>query len=75
MENPKYHKPSVHKVLAHSYAMYFILFLIGVSLDLMFRFKIFKTSVMVPTGASLIIFATLLIFWAQHTSRNLKKIR
>jgi protein-S-isoprenylcysteine O-methyltransferase Ste14 len=66
-------KRNVHKVLAHSYATYFVLFLVGVTLDLVFRFQIFNSSVMVPTGVSVLIFATLLIFWAQTTSRNLKK--
>ncbi len=66
-------KRNVHKVLAHSYAMYFVLFLVGVTLDLVFMLQIFKSSVMVPTGVSVLIFASLLILWAQTTSRNLKK--
>jgi protein-S-isoprenylcysteine O-methyltransferase Ste14 len=33
----------------------------------------FATSAMVPVGGSIIIFASLVIFWAQHTSRKLKK--
>lgn len=67
------HKNKVHGILAHSYSTYFILFLIGVYLDLVFRFKIFSNSFMVPTGIILLVFASFLILWAQKTSRDLKK--
>lgn len=72
-ENNNYHKNKVHRVLAHSYAFYFILFLIGITLDFIFKFKIFKDSIMVPIGVGVLIISTLLIFWAQKTSRNLSK--
>ncbi len=65
-------KKSVHKVLAHSYTMYFILFLVGVILDMIFRLQIFASSLMLPVGFGVLIFATFLILWAQMTSRNLK---
>jgi|SRR3989344_2323289 len=68
-----HHKENVHKTLAHSYAMYFILFLLGVTLDIIFQFKVFANSIMVPLGGSLIVLSSILIFWAQGTSRNLKK--
>ncbi|MEI8174562.1 MAG: methyltransferase [bacterium] len=61
----------VHKILAHSYTMYFILFLIGVCLDFIFKIKIFSSSIMVPIGIVFLIFSTFLIIWAQKTSRNL----
>ncbi|HBB54045.1 TPA: hypothetical protein DEQ22_01795 [Candidatus Nomurabacteria bacterium] len=67
------HKHNVHKVLAHSYSMYFVLFLVGVTLDLIFKIKIFISSFMAPMGAFLLIFGSILILWAQLTSRNLKK--
>lgn len=66
-------KYSVHKVLAHSYTVFFLLFLVGVSFDMIFRLKIFSGPAMAPVGISIIIFATLLVFWAQMTSRNLNK--
>jgi protein-S-isoprenylcysteine O-methyltransferase Ste14 len=62
-----------HVVLAYSYSVYFVLFLVGVFLDLIFNIKIFNFSLMVPVGIALILLATLLIFWAQRTSRNLEK--
>ena len=69
----KHHIPNVHWVLAHSYVMQFALFLVGVTLDLFFRFKIFSDTIMVPMGAVLLVFSTILIIWAEHTSRNLQK--
>src|SRR5688572_13615060 len=64
-------KNKVHRVLAHSYALYFFLFLIGVALDFIFRLKIFADSVMVPAGSVILVLSTLLVFWAQKTSRKL----
>src|SRR3989338_3889780 len=68
------HKRSVHHVLAYSYSMYFLLFLIGVSLDIVFRFKLFTNSFMIPLGVVFLILASILIFWAQKTGRDLKKV-
>lgn len=70
-ENKYYHKDSVHKVLAHSYTAYFVLFLIGVSLDLIFKIRILGDHIMVPFGATILLIASFLVFWAQKTSRNL----
>ena len=75
MENDKIHlqKHNVHKILAHSYSVYFLFFLIGVCLDLVFNFKVFNSSIVMPFGFIFLIFGTFLILWAQKTSRNLKK--
>lgn len=67
--NPRQYR--VHKILAHSYSMYFVLFLIGVCFDIIFKFKIFTSSTMVPVGLIFLILASFLILWAQKTSRNL----
>jgi len=72
-ENKNIHKHSVHKILAHSYSVYFLFFLIGVFLDLVFNFEVFNSSVVMPLGFILLLFGTFLILWAQKTSRNLKK--
>jgi protein-S-isoprenylcysteine O-methyltransferase Ste14 len=66
-------KQSIHQVLAHSYATHLILFLVGAILDLIFNFKFFYGSLLAPLGISFLIFGTLLVFWAQKTSRNLNK--
>lgn len=60
--------------MAHSYAVYFVLFLIGMWLDFVFDFKIFKDSVMVPVGFLLLVLATAIILWAQKTGRDLRKV-
>jgi len=65
------HRSKVHWILAHSYTLYFILFLASVFLDFIFRIKIFTNLVMVPVGVALLVFASFLILWAQKTSRNL----
>jgi len=61
----------VHRILAHSYTMYFIFFLAGVYLDFIFKIKIFTSSFALPVGIVFLIFASFLILWAQKTSRNL----
>ncbi len=66
------HPDKIHRILAHSYFMYFVLFLVGVALDLIFRFKLFTGRGMVSTGFVFLVLATMLILWAQRTSRNLK---
>ena len=67
------HKNKVHWILAHSYTMYFVLFLASVFLDFIFPTKIFKSSVFAPTGIIFLIFGSFLVIWAQKTSRDFKK--
>lgn len=75
------HKNKVHKILAHSYLSYFIFFLAGVFLDLIFPAQgwsafggsIFHGIWPVYFGALILILATMLIVWAQRTTRNLSK--
>jgi protein-S-isoprenylcysteine O-methyltransferase Ste14 len=67
------YKDKVHIILAHSYSVYLSFFLIGVFLDLIFNLKILNVTFVMPLGVILIVLASLLIFWAQKTSRNFKK--
>lgn len=67
-------KNAVHRVLAHSYTVYLVAFLIGVCLDIIFGFKIFSNSIMMPLGLLFIFIASILIIWAQKTSHDLRKI-
>ena len=71
--NNKVHlnKNTPHWVSAHSYAMYFALFLAGVTLDLIYKLNFFNNSSVIPIGVIFLIFATFLILWTEHTSRNL----
>ncbi|MDR3519759.1 MAG: methyltransferase [Candidatus Pacebacteria bacterium] len=66
------HKNKVHKVLFHSYFAYFLLFVIAICLDLIFNLQVFSRSV-ATTGIVLLILGTILVFWAQKTSRSLQK--
>jgi|SRR3989338_7537730 len=74
MEAENKYKNSVHKVLAHSYSVYFILLLIGVYLDLVFDVEIFTDSVMIPVGFFFLVLASIIILWAQKTGRDLRKV-
>lgn len=74
VENKNSHKNKIHGVLAHSYSVYFVLFLISIYLDLVFDFEIFTNSIMVPAGLFFLVLASIIILWAQKTGRNLKKV-
>lgn len=67
-------KHGVHKVLARSYSVYFVLLLAGVCLDLIFGFKIFSDSFMVPVGFFFLIIASMIIIWAQKAGHAFKKV-
>lgn len=73
MQNPALYKNRVHFVLAHSYSLYFLLLLVGIGLDLIFGYKIFTNSIMMPIGVVLLVFGSILSFWAQLSSRKLDK--
>ncbi len=72
-ENKSIHKNKVHGVLAHSYLFYFVSFLVGLFLDFIFPFKIFKNPAVFSVGCVFLVLGTLLILWAQRASLNLKK--
>ncbi len=67
----------VHHVLARSYVVYFLLFLTGICLDILFKPDIFwkqgSNFNYSFVGIILLVLASLLIFWSQRTSRNLDK--
>lgn len=67
------HPAHIHHVLARSYSIYFFLFLTGVTLDLIFDDKIFSGILPALIGLILLGAGTILILWAQHTSRHLHK--
>lgn len=65
------YKDSVHWVLTHGYAAHFILFLVGVTLDIVFHLNLFSGNFMRPIGLVMLVLSTILIVWAQVTSRYL----
>ena len=66
-------KDKVHHILAYSYFSFFLLFLFGVFLDLFFPIKIFQGSNIRLLGVVFLFLASILVLWAQMTSRNLNK--
>ena len=73
-EKSQLHKNKVHKVLFHSYSVYFVFFLVGVCLDLIFNLKVFGDSITATSfGFTSLLLGTFLVFWAQKTSRKLQK--
>lgn len=66
-------KPSIHKLLAHSYAVFLGFFLAGICLDIIFNIKVFSGSSVAELGLIFIFIGTVLVLWAQKSSRSLKK--
>lgn len=68
-------KLTIHKVLAYSYTIHSVFFLIGIILDQVWH----QTFTYEPYGSSFgflfLVIATALVFWAQYTSRVTKYIR
>ena len=73
--NNNSHKHTVHHVLAHSYLLYFTLFLLGIFLDFIYNYKISEDIIMAPTGFAFLVFATIVILWAQKTGRDFSKTK
>lgn len=72
LERNNPHKNKVRRVLVHSHSIFFILFLIGVALDLVFKITIFSGPISAPTGFVILILGTILIVWAKKTPHNVK---
>jgi protein-S-isoprenylcysteine O-methyltransferase Ste14 len=72
-KNVSPHKNKVHHILAHSYFFFFLLFLFGIFLDLILPIKIFQNQNIKLVGFFFLCLATVLILWAQMTSRSINK--
>ena len=59
MEEENIHKNKIHKILAHSYCVYFLLFLFGILFDYFsnYNIKIFNNNFYILFGLILIILA------------------
>jgi len=73
IENNNPHKNKVHRVLAYSYSVQFVLFLLGLYFDLVFALKIPTYPLIAQLGIFLLILGSFLIFWAQLTTHDFKK--
>ncbi|MFH1608543.1 MAG: hypothetical protein ABH951_00800 [Patescibacteria group bacterium] len=69
----KQHKPRVHKILAHSYLVYLISLFFGLLFSAIYPFKIFESSFLLNISSLVLILSTILIFWAQKSSRKFGK--
>jgi protein-S-isoprenylcysteine O-methyltransferase Ste14 len=67
-------KHTVHHVLAHSYSIYFIFLLLGISLDMIYPIEIFDGEVARAIGFLFLIFSSIIIIWAQKTGRDFRNI-
>lgn len=75
MENSsKTQTKNVHNILAHSYSVYLLALFAGVFLDIIFPIRVFSEN-MVVFGAIFLIVASVLIVWAQNTSRVLHHVK
>ena len=73
INNSKVLDRNIHTILAHSYFFFFLSFLISLFLDLIFPLRFIKYESLASLGGFLIALGTLLVLWAQYTSRNLDK--
>lgn len=64
---------NVHRILARSYTVYFLFFLCGILLDLFFKIEIFSNPDFSVFGFVFFFLASILILWAQNTSRNIPR--
>lgn len=72
-DNKKEVKPgSVHTILAYSYQLFFLFFLIAILLDSYFLIQIFNFFIYRIIGFFFIIIASLIILWAQKSSKRFK---
>ena len=68
------HKHAVHHVLAQSYYLFLLFFLLGIIFDFIFPINIFKDSTMMPIGFYFIILSSILILWSQRAERNFRSV-
>lgn len=62
----------VHHILAHSYTFFFSFLILGIVLDIVFKYRIITSPYITYIGFVFLILSTVLIYWAQRTSSNLK---
>lgn len=60
----------VHTVLAHSYLVFFAGMVLGMVLDIVFGIRINPSVTSITSALLLVLIGSLLIYWAQHTSRK-----
>ncbi|MEA3399070.1 MAG: isoprenylcysteine carboxylmethyltransferase family protein [Patescibacteria group bacterium] len=66
------HPKKIHHVLLYSYTIYFLTIVVGVIFDTFFKIKLFSGEIFQFLGVIIVILGTLIIFWAQRTSKRSK---
>ena len=63
----------VHRVLADSYTVYLLAFVLGLFFSAGWPIKIFENNFLVNTSAIILLFSSVLILWAQKSSKKFQK--
>lgn len=66
-------KDATHFVLVHSYIIFLFAVILGALFDLLLKKKIFSNEIYQYIGFFMLIFSSIIIYWAQRTSSNYKK--
>lgn len=67
------HRPRIHRVLAQSYLVYLFAFFAGLIFSVAFPIKIHVSSFLMSLGVVVLMLSSVLIFWAQKSTKNFKK--
>lgn len=68
-----YRKGQTHFVLVHSYIIFLFAVILGILFDLLLKKKIFSDNLYQYVGFAMLVFSSIIIYWAQSTSYNYKK--
>jgi protein-S-isoprenylcysteine O-methyltransferase Ste14 len=68
-----YRKGQTHFVLVHSYIIFLFAVILGILFDLLLKKKIFSDNLYQYVGFAMLLFSSIIIYWAQSTSSNYKK--
>lgn len=60
----------IHVVLGHSYLFYFVLFCIAIVLDIINPLRFIRSQYSLNIGVLLVVLGSLLLFWAQSSSKK-----
>jgi len=63
----------VHVLLSQDYAIFFLAVVLGVTFDIFFKAHFFKGVIYEYIGLFLMVFGSLVVFWAQRTTRLVGK--
>jgi protein-S-isoprenylcysteine O-methyltransferase Ste14 len=63
----------VHSVLAESYTVYLVAFVFGLFFSAAWPIKIFNSDAFVNVSAGILLLSSLLILWAQRSSKKFNK--